>query len=134
LGFPGGSDGNESNCNVGDLGLIPELGRSSGRGHGNPLQYSWLENPHGQRSLPGYSPWGHKELDTTEWLSTHITYVFLCDICKYIHTHAHCWGSENIIAKYVTLACIKLMPVLSGSVVADSVILWTVAHQAPLSK
>ena len=35
-------------------------------GNGNPLQYSCLENPHGQRSLAGYSPWGHKELDTTE--------------------------------------------------------------------
>ena len=35
-------------------------------GNGNPLQYSCLENPHGQRSLTGYSPWGHKELDTTE--------------------------------------------------------------------
>ena len=42
------------------------LGRSPGGGHGNPLQYSCLENPHGQRSLAGYSPWGHKELDTTE--------------------------------------------------------------------
>ena len=35
-------------------------------GHGNPLQYSYLENPHGQRSLVGYCPWGHKELDMTE--------------------------------------------------------------------
>ena len=34
--------------------------------HGNPLQYSCLENPHGQRSLAGYSPWGHKESETTE--------------------------------------------------------------------
>ena len=34
--------------------------------HGNPLQYPCLENPHGQKSLAGYSPWGHKELDTTE--------------------------------------------------------------------
>ena len=50
--------------------LIPELGRSPGRGRGNPLQYSCLENPHGQRSLSGYSPWGCKELDTTERLST----------------------------------------------------------------
>ena len=41
-----------------------------GGGHSNPLQYSRLENPHGQRSLVGYSPRGHKELDTTEWLST----------------------------------------------------------------
>ena len=55
LGFPGGSDGKESTCNLEDLGLIPGLGRSSGGGHGNPVQYSCLENPHGQRSLVGYS-------------------------------------------------------------------------------
>ena len=66
MGFPGGSDGEESACNVGDLGSIPGLGRSPGGGHGNPLQYSCLENPQGQRSLAGYSPWGSKELDTTE--------------------------------------------------------------------
>ena len=51
------------------LSSIPGLGRSPGGGHGNPLQYSSLENPHGQRSLAGYSPWGHKLLDTTEWLN-----------------------------------------------------------------
>ena len=50
-GFPGGSDGQETACNAEDLGSIPELGRSPGGGHGNPLQYSCLENPHGQRSL-----------------------------------------------------------------------------------
>ena len=44
LGFPGGSDGKESACNVGDLGSIPRLGRSPGEGNGNPLQYSCLEN------------------------------------------------------------------------------------------
>ena len=70
MGFSGGSDSKESTCNVGDLGSIPGLGWSLGGGHGNPLQYSCLENPHGQRSLEGYSPWGHKQLDTTEWLST----------------------------------------------------------------
>ena len=47
MGFPGGSDGKESACDVGDLGLILELGRSLGGGHGNPVQYSCLENPHG---------------------------------------------------------------------------------------
>jgi len=57
LGFPGGSDGTESTCNVGDLGLIPGLGRSPEGGHGNPLWYSCHENPHGERSLAGYSPW-----------------------------------------------------------------------------
>ena len=55
LGFPGGSDSKESACNAGNLGSIPGLGRSPGGGHGNPLQYFCLENPHGQRSLAGYS-------------------------------------------------------------------------------
>ena len=49
-----------------DVGLVSGLGRSPGGGHGNPLQYSCLENPHGQRSLVGYSPWDCKESDTTE--------------------------------------------------------------------
>ena len=70
MGVPGVSDGKESVCSAGDLGSIPGLGRSAGGGHGNPLQYSCLENPHGQRSLLGYSPWGHKQLDMTERLST----------------------------------------------------------------
>ena len=46
------------------------LGRSPGGGHGNSLQYSCLENPHGQSSLAGYSPLGCKESDMTEHLST----------------------------------------------------------------
>jgi len=45
LGFPGGSDGEESVCNAGDLGLIPGSGRSPGEENGHPLQYSCLENP-----------------------------------------------------------------------------------------
>ena len=43
--FPGSFDGRESACNKGDLGSVPGLGRSSGEGNGNPLQYSCLENP-----------------------------------------------------------------------------------------
>ena len=66
----GGSDSKESTCNEGDLDSIPGLGRSPLGGHGNPLQYSCLENPHGHMSLEGYSPWGRKESDTTEQLST----------------------------------------------------------------
>ena len=46
MGFPGGSDGKESACNAGNLGLIPGLGRSPRGGHGRPLQYSCLENLH----------------------------------------------------------------------------------------
>ena len=45
MGFPGGSENKASACNAGDLGLIPGLGRSPGEGNGNPLQYSYLENP-----------------------------------------------------------------------------------------
>ena len=65
------SEGKESACNVGDLGSIPRFRRSPGGGHGNPLQYSCLVNPPGKRSLVGYSPWSHKEPDTTERPSTH---------------------------------------------------------------
>ena len=66
MGFPGGSDGKEFTCNAGNLSLIPGLGSSPGVRHGDPLQYSCLENPHGQRSLVGYTPGGHNESDTTE--------------------------------------------------------------------
>ena len=70
MGFPGSSAGKESACNAGEPSSIPRLGRSPGGGHGNPFQDSCLENPHGQRNLVGYSPWGHKQSDTTEQLST----------------------------------------------------------------
>ena len=53
--------------NVGDPGSVPGSGSSPGEGHGNPLQYSCLENPP-WRSPVGYSPWGHKESDKTEQL------------------------------------------------------------------
>ena len=65
-GFPGGSAGNESACKAGDLGSIPGLGRSPEGELCNPLQYSYLENPYGQRSLAGYSPWNGKESNMTE--------------------------------------------------------------------
>ena len=65
--FPGGSDGKESACNAGDLGLMPGLGRSPGGGHGNPFQCPCLENPRDRGdSQVSYSPWGRRELDMTE--------------------------------------------------------------------
>ena len=64
MGLPGGSDGKESACHVGDLGSIPGLGRSPGEGKGYPLQYSGLEN-----STDCIVHGGHKELDTAEQLS-----------------------------------------------------------------
>ena len=64
-GFPGGSEGKESPCNVGS---IPGSGRSPGEGNGNPLQCSCLENFLEQRSWADYSLWGYKESDMTEQL------------------------------------------------------------------
>jgi len=85
LGFPGGSDGKESACYDGDLGLIPELGRSPGGGHDNPLQYSYLENPHGQRSLAWHGSWGYKVLDMTEQQHIHF-YIYPCiHFCIHIY-------------------------------------------------
>ena len=77
MGFPGGSDGKESGCNAGDLGSILQLVRSPEGGHGNPLQYSCLENPHGQRSQASYSHGIAKsQTDTTEQLSTFIQLLY----------------------------------------------------------
>ena len=90
-GFPGGVDSKETTCSAGDLGLVPGLGRSPGGGHGNPLQYSFLENPHGQRSLVGCNPWGCKELEMTERLSTHI-YVWMGLIVGFIEV----WSSWTV--------------------------------------
>ena len=64
-GFPGGSDSKESACNAGDPGSTPGSGRSPEEGNGYPLQYSYLENSL-ERSVVSYSPWSHKESDTTE--------------------------------------------------------------------
>ena len=72
--FPGGSDSKVSTRNAGNPGSIPGLAKSPGERNGNPLQYSWQSTPvflpeksHGQRSLAGYSPRGHKESDATEY-------------------------------------------------------------------
>ena len=85
MDFPGGSDGKESACNAGNVGLIPGLGRSPGEGKGYPLQYSGFDSwvgkiPWGRERLPTpvfwpgelhglYSPSGHKESDMTGRLS-----------------------------------------------------------------
>ena len=72
--FPGSSEGKVSACSVGDLGSIPGSGRSPGEGNGDPLWYwkiPWTEKPGA-----GYSPWGHKESDTTEQLHFLFTFQF----------------------------------------------------------
>ena len=57
------------------LGSISGLGRSPGRGYGYSLQYTCLENFHGQRSLAAYNQWGHKDSDTTKRISTHTYFL-----------------------------------------------------------
>ena len=66
MDFPGGSDGKESACNEGDLGLILGSGRFCGEGNGLPTPIFLPDESQRQRNLAGYSPWGGKELDMTE--------------------------------------------------------------------
>ena len=73
MGFPGGSAGKESACNVGDQGSVPELGRSLGEGNIYPLQYSGLENSMDCIEIRHDC----KELDMTEQLSPVLTAIFL---------------------------------------------------------
>ena len=120
VALPGGSDSKESTCNRGDLGSIPGLGRFPGGEHCNPLQYSSLENSHGQRSLAGYNPWGGKESDLTEWLSTHTH--------KHTHTHTHIIKG-NLMNLVYQFKC----SVQSLSHVRLFVTPWTATHQASLS-
>ena len=65
IGLPWWLRGKEYDCNVGDLGSVPGTGRSPGEGNGYPLPGEF----HGQRNLAGYSPWGHKQSDTTKRLT-----------------------------------------------------------------
>ena len=66
--FHDGSEGKESACNAGDPGSIPQSERHSGEGNGNP-RWNLAGEAHGQRSLVGYNPWGHRESDRTEELT-----------------------------------------------------------------
>ena len=77
-GFPGGSDSKESTCSWETWVLIP------GKGDGYPLQILQPAESRGQRSLESYSPWGCKELDTTEQLT-------------HTHTHTHTRGQRSLV-------------------------------------
>ena len=67
-GFPGGSVVKNPPANSGDMDSIPGLRRSPGEGKWQTTPVFLPGKSHGQRSLVGYSPWGRKELDTTEKL------------------------------------------------------------------
>ena len=109
LGFPGGSVVKNLLASAGDASSIPGSRRSPGGGNGNPHQYSLLGKFHGQRSLAGYSPWGHKELDTTELLSTaqHSTaQLAISPTCWTSSIHftgcQHSHGPKNLHMKFRT--------------------------------
>ena len=72
MGFPGSSDGKEPACNAGDLGSIPWVEKIPWRREWLPMPLFLPEESHGQMSLAGYSPWGPKELDTTEQLTLYL--------------------------------------------------------------
>ena len=107
-GFPAGSDGKGSVFSAGDSSSTPGSGRFPWRWAFQPTPVFLPGDFYGQRSLWGYSPWGHKESDMTEWLSTHAGFTE----CSLLYT-----GGGGLVTKSrLTL-----------------VTLWTVAHQAPLS-
>ena len=86
-GFPGGLDGKESSCNVGDPGLIPGLDDPLEKGKAS---HSVPGELHEQRSLAGYLPWDRKESDMTERLTLHKSYIKTLksientDLCMYM--------------------------------------------------
>ena len=100
-----------STCNAGDPGSIPGLGKPPGGGPGNPLQYSCLENPNGQRSLAGYSPWGCKELDMTEWLSTAHSTGWVDSIWKEWFHHLQPVPDDNRGNCFVTI-CVEQLYII----------------------
>ena len=94
-------------ANAGDIrgmGSIPGSGRSPGGGHGNPLQYSCLENPHGQRSLVGYSPWRRKGSAMTK--ATEHTHI-----CTHTHTHTHALRQHEKEG-LATFACASILKLI----------------------
>ena len=108
--------------NAGDVrngDSIPRSGRPPGEGNGNLLQYSSLEISHGQRSLAGYSPWGHKESDTTDHghghththTNTHVhthaqMHTRACaHMCTHAHTCTHACTRTHAHIIYLAMPC-----------------------------
>ena len=121
--FPGDSDSKGSACNAGDTGdpgSISGLGRSPGESNGYPLQYSCLENSM-EKSLVGYSQWGLKESDTTEWLTQ-----FICPKSSILLEKVHfCFVS-------VVLFCFLISHAIATSN-RDGSTLYLISYQLPLN-
>ena len=98
MGFTGGSVGKESACSRGDLGMIPGLGRSSGRGNDNPLQCSCLENPM-DRGAWQATVHGVAKNQTRLSTAQHIIYIYIyvyIYIYMYTHTYIHIYTHTRI--------------------------------------
>ena len=120
MGFPGSSNSKESTCNVGDPSLIPGLGRSPGEGNGKTTPFFLPGEFHGQRSLVGYSPWGCKESNTTEWLIHSLTRLMgtLCNrtnlnVSRFIRTrkgilYIHFYDLSPEIQKWCQLPLLRV--------------------------
>ena len=80
--FPGGSDGKASAYHAGDPGSNPWVRKISCRRKGQPTPVFLTGKSHGRRSLVGYSPWAHKESDTTEWLHFHLMTLSVFNPCN----------------------------------------------------
>ena len=117
LGFPGGSVGNESACKAGDLGSVPELGRSPGEGNHYPLQYSGLEKSmdggawQGSQRVGPRGPCSPKESDMTEQLHFH----FQC-VCFHVTVSIHpTLFFPRCAHKSVLCVCISIPALQIGS-------------------
>ena len=101
MGFPCSLDGKDSACNAGDLGSVPELGRSlgEGNGNGNPLQYTCLENSRDRL-------WGHKESGMTEQL-THSP-ITKAREAKVDQSYENLEDLLELIPKYIFFKCFIL--------------------------
>ena len=111
MGFPCGSAGKESTCSVGDLDLIPGLGRSPGEGKGYPLQYSWaslmaqLVKIHVQCGRPGFDPWVGKIPRRRERLPIPVFWPG--------EFHGLSTGSQRVVHCWTTFTFI-FMPLIKG--------------------
>ena len=141
MGFLGGTSGKEPTCQCRRhmrRGLIPGLGWSPGGGHGNPLQYSCLDNPHGQRSLAGPGPWRHRV--GHDWVTKHTHTDYLEHLLQFLGPKcvnkwmdiSHCLVFSKFL-KILRLPHWKFSSVQSLSPVQLFVTPWTAARQASLS-
>ena len=97
LGFPCGSAGKESACNAGDLSLIPWVGKIPWKRERLPTPVVWPGEFHEQ-----YSPWGHKELDTIDWLSLSLYFeIRKCDATSFVFLFQSCLNYlESLVVPY----------------------------------